>query len=173
MRSRPRREGAMRCRCWERRRAEGAAWPRGTEAEGGRGGPSSEPRGRPGESCALDRDANGYCEGRLWSRPRTLAPRDLAGVPWRAREPARPSRPGKPVKTSVAMEPNSAGKGLAESVETGPMALPREEIEGRLLLYNRRLGSYQCLFGCLSWFASVSQTTARTKTDCRRLVRAA
>lgn len=172
MRSRPRREGETRCRCWERRRAEGAAWPRGTEAEGGHGGPSSEPRGRPGESCAPNRDADGYCEERLWSRPRTPAPWDLAAVLWKAGEPARPSRPGKPVKTSVAMEPNSAG-GLAESVETGLMALPREEIEGRLLLYNRRLGSDQCLFGCLSWSASVSQTTARTKIDCRRLGRAA
>lgn len=70
------------------------------------------------------------------------------------------------------MEPNSAG-GLAKGVETGLMALPGEEMEGRLLLYNRRLGSDQCRFGCLLWSSSVSQTTARTKTDCRRLGRAA
>ena len=90
----------------------------------------------------------------------------------RAGEPAGPSRPGKPVETCVAMELTCAG-GSAGGVETGLLALPCEEMEGGLFLYNRRVGSDQYLLGCLSWSASVSQTTARTETDCRRLPRAA
>lgn len=79
---------------------------------------------------------------------------------------------GESVKTRVAIEPTSAG-GLAGGVETGLMVLPGEEMQWRLLLYIRSLGSDQCLFGYLSWSAPVSQTNARTKTDCRRLRRAA
>lgn len=48
-------------------------------------------------------------------------------------EPAGLYRPGNPVKTRDATEPTCAG-GSAGGVETGPMALPREEMEGTLLL---------------------------------------
>lgn len=176
MRSRLQKEGETRCRRWERRRAEGAARPRGTEAESGHSGPGSELQGGPGEGFAPHLHAGGHREGSLRRR---AAPADsgflgsCGGFPERGRtgEPPGPSRLGKPVKTPVAMEPTCAG-GLAGGVETGLLALPREEMEGRLLLYNRRLGSNQCLLGCLSWSASVSQTTARTKTDRRRFPRA-
>lgn len=94
MRSRPRREGKARCRRWERRRAEGAARPRGTEAEGGRGGPGSEPRSRLGSTALRARTPAATVEGdpgdaRLL---RTPAPRGLAPAPRRAAEPGSPSK---------------------------------------------------------------------------------
>lgn len=134
MHSRLRREGETRCRRWERRRAEGAARPRGTEAESGHGGPGSELQGRPGEGFAPHLHAGGHREGSL--RRRT-APADTGflgscgGFPESGRtgEPPGPSRLGKPVKTPVAMESTCAGA-LATGVETGLLALPREEMKG-------------------------------------------
>lgn len=67
----------MRGRRWELRRAEGAARPRGTEAESGRGGLGSEPQGRLGEGFAPHLHAGGHREGSLWRR---TAPADAGSL---------------------------------------------------------------------------------------------
>lgn len=171
LRFRWRRVGEAGCGRWERRRAEGAAWPGGTEAEGGRGGPGFELWRGLRTGPGLQRPPFGECPAPRGSRGRPVL---ASGSGWgsresgRAGEPAEPSRPSLPVETRLAMAPTGAG-GSAGSVETGLLALSCEETEWGLLLYNWRFGRDQFLLGCFPWSASVSQTTARTKTYCRRL----
>lgn len=64
----------------------------------------------------------------------------------RAGEPMGSLCRGRSVNTRVAMGPTSAGSSTG-SVETGLLALPDEETEGGLLLYNQWLGNDRCRLG--------------------------
>lgn len=156
---------------------KGQSSPGGPRPRVATAGTGFDPRGRPGGFCTRGPDTGGPCERTRQCREASLDdgfPGSCWGFPESRSAWDRTCESISPVPFGQSPGCDAAdlcGRLSRDCLNRTPGVAPRRN--GGVVLYNQWLGSDQCRLGCLPRSASLSQTTARTKADCRRLPRAA